>query len=146
MYYTFYITYSTFPGVNTIFTHAIRPRTRRQPQLHPSAQSLVWNVVIDSFCWSLYPRFDPFLWSRDPTLQTCRAGEHAEREGSPRSSMESGFVPAVSRPRGAPGARGRSLASAAGRMTSCGGGEGGWRASRCGPASAESGWPGSLRH
>lgn len=151
MYHTFYITYSTFLWVNAIFTHAIRDWMwdSLSLQLHHPAQSLVSNIVIDSFCRSLYPRgLDPFLWNRDPndpTLRTCHVGGRAEREGSRRSSMESGCVPAVARSRGAPGVRGRSLASAAGRMTCCEGEEGGWRASRCGPASAESDWPGSLR-
>lgn len=143
MYRTFYITYSTFLWVNAIFTHAIRE------QLRSPAQSLVSNIVIDSLWRSLYPHVaGPFLWDHgptDPALQACPVGEPAEREESQRSSTESGCVPAAAHLRGVPGGREKSSASAAARTMSCGGEEGGWKARRCGPASAASEWLGSQR-
>lgn len=143
MYRTFYITYSTFLWVNAIFTHAI------MEQLRPQAQLLVSNIVIDSLWRSLYPHVaGPFLWDRgptDPALQACPVGEPAEREESQTSSTESDFVPAASHLHGAPGGREKSSAIAATGTTSCEGEEGGWKAHRCGPASAASGWQGSQR-
>jgi len=88
---------------------------------------LLTNRVIDSLFQSLYPRgSDPFPWScgpTDPELQTCLVGERGEQEGSWKSLTGSGCVPAERRRRAAPGGKGRSLASAAGRRKSCEGAE-----------------------
>lgn len=146
MYHTFYITY--------IPLSKYRIYTCYQGPCVIPARSLVSNIVIASLCQSLCPPgLDPFPWWRDstaPAPRTChereREHERGEWEASQRNWTVSGCVPAAPRPRGAPAVMGRSWVSAAVRMMSCAAERAeGWGASRCGPASAEWDWPGSLR-
>lgn len=144
MYHTFYITYIP------LSKYRIYTCYQGLDLVSFQLKSLVSNVVIASLCQSLYlPGLDPFPWWHDstaPAPRTCHEHERGGWEASQRSWTVSGCVPAAPRPRGAPAAMGRSWVSAAVRMMSCAAVRAeGWGASRCGPASAEWDWPGSLR-
>lgn len=139
MYHTFYNTYIPLSKYG-IYTCSFGGQTLRYG-----------SCVIASLCRRLCPPGrDTSPWWRDSSGPHRPAGpERGVREASRRSWTGSGCVPEARRHRrchAAPGATARSWASAAGRTRSCAAvPEAGWAASRCGPASAAWGWPGS-RH